>query len=184
MSSELINYFVNGKDINIICFCKEKLWGNNICIIEPCEHLVHDSCCDKIKDNCPLCQKKITNICTEKELMTRIKNNRNFINWQQYIDILGTKGFECKGHYSFYHFLTRFDGIIDTSGSFLSVNNYWDMRKVFDKMIDKVIKLEVIGEDNILNKTKITIANHTNYLDGYVMARIFDVNFKIGRAHV
>lgn len=174
----LVQYFIKGKNINIMCFCNKRLWGSKIIVIQPCEHLIHFKCLKNIKTNCPLCNIQIKDIYSEEKLMVKLKKNNNLKLWQQYIDVLSVKGHFCVGDHNFIRFLTRFDNLINTFSNFITIKTNSEMIQLYDNLMkNSNVKLKVIGKNKILNSTKIIISNHTNYLDGYAILKLFDCHF-------
>ena len=176
-SNKLIDYFVKSKDINIMCFCKKRLWGSSIIILEPCEHLAHEKCVKNIKQ-CPICKTKIDKIITEKILMKELHDKHTFELWQKYIDVLTVKGYSSPGNNDPALFFTRLDSLINTSVKFLYSINYDDASRVINKLIDDCnIKINIIDKHKLNNSAKVYIVNHTSYLDGYIIDRVCDCRF-------
>lgn len=166
-----INY---SKELNATCFCKIGLpWKKDkIVMSDTCEHMYHQSCANKIKNNiCPICNTKFN------RLINLLDNN---IHPQQFADILSMS------YYADFVCNINPISIIDSLFDILTVlarlpivNTRQDGRELAEKILTlNNVTLHVFGQDKLnLVKNKVIISNHVAPLELIILHYLFEPAF-------
>jgi hypothetical protein len=167
------------KELNTTCYCEKRLWYDDICIIYPCEHMIHDSCSKKLK-RCPICFNYINKIYHEDDIsnvITEIDTTKIF--YQQYIDMFCIKRFYSKGYPDYSLCMSRMSKIFNIISRILSMKSQNGLIRASEQLFNSsLINLTVKNKNKLYPYSKILIANHSSYLDGCIVYKATDYNCK------
>lgn len=163
------------KKINANCVCNTLLITKreHVIMLDPCEHLIHKSCFfEKMcRGKCPYCNTEIKNIIRHSDYKINPKL------YQKCIDILSVTNFDLYTHYDplevithgTYNFFNIIDTIINLTGGVKTLCN-----KIFRS---GKVSIRLHGSQLLDSKPKVYIANHTSYLDAFVLSSFLDTYF-------
>jgi 1-acyl-sn-glycerol-3-phosphate acyltransferase len=167
-------------DVNCKCPC-----GSYLCMVNdelvglnPCQHLLHTMCVNKIKNqNCPICGQHINYIATFDDVRAQINAN-NLTHYQQYIDMLCVRNTSDFLGTSYTRLLTRTPFLTECIARLSFASNLKDIENILNFFIDTCkIRIKVIGKEKILNDKKVIIANHNGYMDPLIIYKVFNCGF-------
>ena len=174
--------------VNYYCFCKKKYNLNDkISFALPCSHMFHNHCIQN-KTHCPICKSKISKFLYEDKVFSNSKyklyqndimvvktKNTGIINYKFLpigmlnITAFFNKAFLVENHEQFINSLEFFLRIMN-----IKIN-------IIDKTTNKnfYIHNNVITWKNKKDREakKVIIANHSHYLDSFILNYIFRCGF-------
>lgn len=185
----------NNKVINSRCVCGSGLtWIDKTTImLDPCEHIVHRSCCPELKQlesfsdqgrnirscsniKCPICKQKVTIYYTEEELKILSKIKPRY--YQKYVDILSVKNLNNICTKNINKFVLNLPYILDIISRIPFTRGFDAGHKlVEDTLTVANVKLTIIGKKNIIPGNKIIISNHVSVMDFLIMFFVFKCGF-------
>jgi hypothetical protein len=161
------------KVLNSMCYCGIGLmWekGENV-MLYPCEHMFHEKCYKKIKDNaCPLCK---TNI--EKKFMMHDEG----LHEQRFADMLSASHYEDMCYTTPGRFL---DSLFDIATIFTRipfVTNKQNGKEICEKIFSlNNLTLKVYGlEKTRIERNKVYICNHVAHLEMVIIYYLLETGF-------
>jgi 1-acyl-sn-glycerol-3-phosphate acyltransferase len=160
------------KLINNVCYCKRNIYSNKtqvICIF-PCEHLIHSTCYKNDMKNCKICNQDIKEIKTQKELHDMVINKQDDTYLLPYIDIMSLYEPEHSSRLSKTNLIIRSLEIFNIFASYPFQQTIWDyQRLVYQMFMSCNIYLEIKGEMKRPNDKQVIIANHSSFLDPFIL---------------
>jgi len=186
--------------VNYVCSCKKSFKSrDNILFILPCNHMIHDRCFNEFIINkqinsrktnnleCPICSKKIKSILNEQKIFSKSKYEK----YQN--DILSVKIDNSSSiNYMILPIsIVKFTSIIN---KLILINSDEEIINTLEYTLRSLnIKINIIDntkkgftiKDNIFtwnnkkdnNSKSIIIANHSHYLDSFILFYIFRCGF-------
>jgi 1-acyl-sn-glycerol-3-phosphate acyltransferase len=174
--------------VNYYCTCKKKYNQNDkIYFILPCSHLFHEGCIQN-KTNCPICKCKIKKILSEEKIFSSSK----YLNYQNDIRTVKTK------NTGFVNYKILPIGILNLTAFFNKaclienqeqfINTLEFLLRIINvkiNIIDKTTNKNFYLNNNILtwkykedkDAKKVIIANHSHYLDSFILYYVFRCGF-------
>lgn len=165
------------KVLNSHCACKKYLnLKSSLTVVLPCEHILHYDCVHTVNKNmCPICDTKITNIFTDKEIKQLAVNNMYY--YQLFVDTTAVK-LVSKTDMMYSNMMSRMPDIMTLIKECVSINSVEDVYNCVDKLIELCrIDIVVVGKKNLYNGKKVIIANHSNYADSLILSKLFRCGF-------
>jgi len=169
------------KDIIPVCHCKKRMWREDLSMLLPCEHFIHTTCRKDLTDKeCKICGTAVVEIVNESRIINIEESGRATAKaHQQYVDLSSIKGINKLGDLS----LTKMFTSIPTFAYSLMSVIYSDGGRNMLKTIDDIFsdfrtKIIVNGDNLISTKNKVVIANHCNYIDPFVLHKVFGDNVR------
>jgi hypothetical protein len=173
-------------EINMSCYCKNKLPETKIAVIHPCEHFLHDECVSNLLKKCPYCKINIQKI-TLHDNVKYLKNERIKINHKSISPIYNLKLNYNNIFYASVKLCALLNEIITISSNCNLDNTLYKIMetlKIKIKINDNTKKNKVMFKDKITwikkeddNCKKIIISNHTNDFDGLIIYYLFRCGF-------
>ncbi len=183
---------ISKKDIiiNYFCVCKKRFYPNNkISFILPCNHMFHHVCLKSKKsisgnNYCPICDTKIKSILTEEEIFS----NKKYGIYQT--DIKSVRIINS-GEINYLNLPIQMGKFYVLISNFLLAESQKDVLNLLECLL-KVLNININIIDHTSNKLfdfennkikwkssnkKIIIANHSNYLDVFVLYYLFRCGF-------
>ena len=165
-------------ELNSKCICNHYLsnYKNNY-IIYPCNHLIHFKCLSYLTSiSCPYCHYKISNIQSLKGLKNDLQ--KNIKKKQQYIDLLTVNDLSTSSKLNYFNIFKKLGTLLFLFGELQFVNNRKNLENIFEQIMGIFnIKIKVKNIEKLNRNPTIFIANHTNYLDSFVLYKILNCNF-------
>jgi 1-acyl-sn-glycerol-3-phosphate acyltransferase len=176
------------KIINFICHCNNYFYvENELRMIIPCEHFVHEKCIDD-KRVCKICNKKIEKIIDNNKILSSRKYIKNRVDLRSVV--LENTNF---GNYLYIpNAILKFTNLmnkvllINNERDVLSIMLYFQsITNIKFKIIDNTKKNKIRLENNVIRWineedekiNKIIISNHHHFLDSYVLYYLFRCGF-------
>jgi 1-acyl-sn-glycerol-3-phosphate acyltransferase len=164
----------DNKIINSVCICKNQLnsTGNEVIMLDPCEHLIHIGCWNNNK-YCPTCNIKITKIIKFEDF----KKNSNLN--QKCIDILSVTPVGTVSNVYPFEAISNTLNYANILCKIFLIKNQTDVKQICTSLFSMMgLTIKVKGLDKIKNlDKKVFIANHTGYLDGTILYYILNCGF-------
>lgn len=166
----------NNKIINSRCICKKGLaWlkGYEVIMVDPCEHLIHKKCFDKLKtSNCPICKNHVIKIIHANDF----KYDKSL--YQKCIDIISMSNFDKMTKIKYDQVLLNLPNLIGTITQFPFTKGTNESRKLCEDVFAmNNIEIKVKGLSKIKPGPKVFISNHTSHLDFIVIFYILKTGF-------
>ncbi len=194
----------NNTLVNYVCICKKNFKvGDNILYITPCCHMFHEKCLNnnileeqmKNKEistcgnlNCPLCDTKITSILNEHKINSKSKYKK----YQTDITSVKLDNSASINYVTLPLSLVKLTSMIN---KLIVAQTEKDIMFALEfilkglnikiNIIDNTKKNSIIIKNNIIHwknkkddlKKKVIIANHSHYLDSFILLYIFRSGF-------
>jgi 1-acyl-sn-glycerol-3-phosphate acyltransferase len=160
------------KLINNVCYCKQNIYSNKTLVVcmFPCEHLIHSKCYKINTKQCPICNQDIKEVKTQSELQDMVINKQNDKYLLPYIDIMSLYEPEHSSRLSKTNLIIRSLEIFNVFTSFPFQKSIWDyQRLVYQLFMSCNIYLEIKGEMKRPSDKQIIIANHSSFLDPFIL---------------
>lgn len=163
------------KIINARCICKNGLpWiDEDVIMLDPCEHLIHKKCFNKLKTvNCPYCHGHISRIISENDF----KYNESF--YQKCIDIISVSNFDKMSKIYSDQILLNIPNLLGAVVNIPFTRGMRSAKKLCEDIFSmNNIEIKVRGFNKIKSGPKVFIANHTSHLDFFTIFYVLGTGF-------
>lgn len=171
------------KIINSRCYCNKNLsWSDKpLLSLHPCEHIIHRECFKQLpKKICPICNTKLEQVYTEKQLLLLKNTNKEF--YQKYVDIVSIRNFDELTSYKIngaIKHIIPFGGVLF---DYALMKGLRDGINLIENLFN-LLNVNVItrGLNKIKKGKKVYIANHTTHLDFMVLFYLLRCGFLSSR---
>ncbi len=168
------------KLINSTChICKVGLpWvKKEVIMLDPCEHLVHKECFEKLKSNkCPMCQQFVKRIIHANDF----KYDKSL--YQKCIDIISVSNFDKMSEVKGDQILLNLPTFLTSLMKIPLYSGYADGQKLCGEILSmNDIKIHVRGLNKLKSGPKVFIANHTSHLDFFAIFYVLKTGFLASR---
>ena len=164
----------DNKIINSVCVCKQQLntTGDEVIMLDPCEHLIHIGCWNNNKF-CPTCNIKIIEFIKFKDF----KKNSNLN--QKCIDILSVTPVGTLSQSSAIEAFSNTFNYANIFSKIFFIKNKTDVKDICKNLFSMMgLTIKVNGLNKIKNlDKKVYVANHTGYLDAIILYYILNCGF-------
>lgn len=163
------------KIINSKCICKNGLpWINeDVIMLDPCEHLIHSKCFNKLKTvSCPYCGKHVSRIISANDF----KFNPSL--YQKCIDIISVSNFDKMSKIYSDQILLNLPNLLGAVINVPFTKGVKEGRKLCEDVFSmNNIEIKVRGLNKIKSGPKVYIANHTTHLDFAIIFYVLGTGF-------
>lgn len=163
------------KHLNARCICNNMTSiKNEVIMMNPCEHLIHKSCYNALKNNkiCPFCNSYIFDITRFSDF----KKDKTI--YQKAIDILCLTNIDDMSDYSIIDVLINAPKVLSTFAKFPFSKGIDAGRKLCeDAFFMNRFKINVSGMEYLKNEPKVFISNHSSNMDFIILFYLLGTGF-------
>lgn len=163
------------KNINAKCICKYGLpWVvKEVIMLDPCEHLIHRSCFNKLKTKtCPMCNQDITRIISKDDY----KYDPQL--YQKCIDILSVSNFDKMSRTYTEQIVLNIPNLLGTVVTMPFARGVAEGKQLCRDIFSmNNIEIKVRGLNKIKEGPHVFIANHTSHLDFFAIFYVLGTGF-------
>jgi len=161
------------KNINAKCHCGEGLpWiKEEVIMLDPCEHLIHKKCFNKLL-KCPYCKSNVSTIIRASDF------KQNCCLYQKCIDILSMTNFDLLSRFKMVRVIDNIPSLLSTIARIPFIQGVSEGKKLINDIFSlNNINIHVTGLTNIRTEHKVFIANHTSHLDFMTIFYVLGTGF-------
>jgi len=177
------------KIINFTCYCNNFFYNKNeIRLILPCEHFIHEKCIENNMRRCKICNEKIENIIDNNKILCSKKyiiNRKDLKSVTLENSEFGNYLYIPNAILKFTNLMNKVLLINDERDVFSVMLYFQSITNIKFKIIDNTNKNKIKLENNIIKwqniedekLNKVIISNHHHFLDSFVLYYLFRCGF-------